>query len=223
MSDEPAPEPPSASPTRSPWIGYAALAIAVAVAIGVGAYLFTTSGAANDTAPQSLDGTPIGSLLDATPEPNTGVLDPARPKIGDPAPDFALIDARDGTTVRKLSDFRGTPVVINFFFADCTPCKLEIPDYQAAQTALGQQIVFLGVDPVDSHSRATSFLADLKSTYPAVIDSGAKVNDHYRVTGWPVSFFVDKDGILRDMHTGQITAKALPDYLAKIGLTYTAP
>jgi hypothetical protein len=75
----------------------------------------------------------------------------------------------------------------------------------------------------DSHSRATRFLASLNAAYPAVIDSGAKVNDHYRVSGWPVSFFVDRDGVLRDMHTGQITAKALPDYLAKIGLSYTAP
>jgi hypothetical protein len=49
------------------------------------------------------------------------------------------------------------------------------------------------------------------------------VNDHYRVSGWPVSFFVDRDGVLRDVHTGQITAKALPGYLAKIRLSSSAP
>jgi len=159
--------------------------------------------------------------------PNTGVLDPNRPKEGEPAPNFALADARDTTKVHKLSDFKGKAVVLNWYASWCGPCATEIPEFQQAQGTLGDQVVFLGIDYQESPADATSILDELKATYPAVLDASGAVAEHYRVGqgggGLPTTFFVDKDGILRSQVTGRVTSDKLVENLAKAGVTYTAP
>lgn len=149
-----------------------------------------------------------------------GVLVPQRPKEGEPAPDFALADARDGT-VRKLSDFRGTPVVLNWYASWCGPCRQEIPDFQQAYASYNGGLVILGVDFQETKEKATSILDSFSATYPALLDRAGDVGDHYRVGGLPATFFIDKDGILRRAHIGRVDEDALVAGLASVGLTYT--
>ena len=151
-----------------------------------------------------------------------GPLVPQRPKIGELAPDFALLDARDGTTVRKLSDFRGKAVVLNWYASWCGPCKAEIPEFQDAAVALDAEVVFLGVDYQESRDRAQSILDIFKAKYPAVLDTEGTVAEHYRVgQGLPTTFFIDKDGILRGQQIGQVRREDLVNNLAKLGVNYT--
>ncbi|MCK9517910.1 MAG: TlpA family protein disulfide reductase [Dehalococcoidia bacterium] len=150
-----------------------------------------------------------------------GPLGPDRPEIGELAPDFALVDARDGTRVRKLSDFRGTPVVVNWYASWCGPCKEEIPEFQGAQDALGDQVVFLGVNAKETADRAQQILELFGATYPAVLDTEGAVGQHYRVSALPHTVFVDAEGVLRAIKVGQVHASDLEDNLAKIGLTYS--
>lgn len=184
-----------------------ATVVAVLVAIGAGTYLLLSGDE------------PANSQ---TPARNIGVFDPQRPRDGQPAPNFGLVDARDPSLVRKLSDFRGKAVVLNWYASWCSPCKQEIPEFQRAQDALGDQVVFLGIDYLETAGEATGILDSLHATYPAVLDSSGAVADHYRVAGLPTTFFVDKDGILRATSTGRVTLEALEANLAKAGVTYKA-
>ncbi|MCC6382375.1 MAG: TlpA family protein disulfide reductase [Dehalococcoidia bacterium] len=150
-----------------------------------------------------------------------GPLDPQRPKIGEPAPDFALLDARDGTTVRHLSDYRGKVVVVNWYASWCGPCRAEIPEFQDAYAALPDDLVVLGVNYQESRERATGILDVFHAKYPAVLDATAAVAAHYRVgAGLPVTFVVDREGVLSAMKTGQVHADELVAYLAAAGLAY---
>ncbi len=209
--------PPPAA--RQRLAGLAALAVAATVALAVVGYVVLSGDSDNS---QAASFTPIDSASGLTPVANTGVLDPQRPEVGKLAPDFALIDARDGTTVRKLSDFRGKPTVVNFYASWCGPCKEEIPDFQRAFDTNREALTILGVDALESRSKALGILDQLKATYPAVVDTTGVVTDHYRVTGLPVTFFVDKDGILRAIKTGQLHRDELEEDLAKVGITYKA-
>lgn len=183
------------------------------VAIGVATFFFLGGDKATSKG-GSLAGGP-------TPVPNTGVLQPQRPNQGDPAPDFALVDARDGTTIRKLSDFRGKAVIVNWYASWCAPCKAEIPEFQQAVDALGSQLVVLGVDYMETSDQASSILDEFGATYPAVLDTNGTVAEHYRVTqGLPTTFFLDKDGVLRAMKTGQVKPDELVTFLAQAGVTY---
>ncbi len=218
MPDEPsAPTEPQPKPTPagSGVLGYIALAGALIIAIGVGAYLFV-SGDDNG------GDIKLNDLGLPTPLANTGPLDPNRPNEGETAPDFALVDARDPSKIIKLSDFRGKAVILNWYASWCGPCKSEIPAFVRAQEKLGDQLVVLGVDFLESGSAATSILGEFGATYPAVLDSSGAVAEHYRTgLGVPVTFFIDKDGVLQGARRGEVFEEDLPDLLAKVGVSYT--
>ncbi|MCA9829659.1 MAG: TlpA disulfide reductase family protein [Dehalococcoidia bacterium] len=201
--------------------GQVALGLAAVVAIAVATFLFLRAGGDDSTTPAASDPfAPTGTAAAA--RPDLGPLVAARPTVGELAPDFALLDARDGS-VRKLSDFRGTPVLINWYASWCGPCRAEIPEFNAVLNSPGGAgMVVLGVDYQESASRAVSILDELSASFPAVLDTDGKVADHYRVGNrLPSTFLVDKDGILRAMKIGQITPDELPDLLATIGVQYT--
>ncbi|HQW51742.1 MAG TPA: TlpA disulfide reductase family protein, partial [Tepidiformaceae bacterium] len=123
--------------------------------------------------------------------------------------------------IRQLSDYRGQAVVINWYASWCGPCKAEIPDFLEAQAALGDQVVFLGVNYLEPRDKALGILDELGAGYPAVLDSRGSVAEHYRVAGMPSTFFVDKDGILRAMKAGRVSAAELAEFLTASGVPYT--
>ena len=209
---EPSEPKPEAS---SGMLGYLALAGALILAIGVGVYLFASGG--NDDGNIKLD-----DLNLATPLPNTGPIDPNRPEEGKTAPDFALADARDTSKIIKLSDYRGKAVILNWYASWCGPCKSEIPAFVRAQEKLEGELVVLGVDYLETDTAATGILEEFGATYPAVLDTAGKVAEHYRTgLGVPVTFFIDKDGILRATRRGEVHEDELADLLAKAGVSYS--
>jgi peroxiredoxin len=214
--ESPSPEQPAGTPNSGSGIlGYVALAATLILVIGVGAYIFVSSG--DDGADIKLD-----DLGLATPIPNTGPIDPNRPKEGEVAPDFALVDARDSTKLIKLSDYRGKAVILNWYASWCGPCKSEIPAFVAAHEKLGDELVVLGVDFLESETAARSILEEFGATYPAVLDSSGAVAEHYRTgLGVPVTFFIDKEGVLRDSRRGEVLEEDLPALLAKVGISYS--
>lgn len=204
------PSPPSRSRTAA---GYAVLGLAVLAALAAGIYLVVSGG--GDDSPADATGT-------TTPGASTiGPLDPTRPEIGKPAPNFALPDARDPSIIRQLADYRGQAVVINWYASWCGPCKAEIPDFLEAQAALGDQVVFLGVNYLEPRDKALGILDELGADYPAVLDSRGSVAEHYRVAGMPSTFFVDKDGVLRAMKAGRVSEEELAEFLTASGAPYT--
>ena len=220
MSDAPeSPAPSPQSPARRNPAGYAVLGLAVVAALAVGVYLFV-SGGDDGNGPEAAATVP-GLAGVPNPYPDTGPLDPNRPVIGQTAPNFALVDARDTSVVRELKDYRGQAVVINWYASWCGPCKAEIPDFLEAQAALGDQVVFLGVNFLESQDKAVGILDELGAGYPAVLDASGSVADHYRVAGMPSTFFVDKDGVLRAMKTGRVTEQELGEFLTRSGVPYS--
>ena len=228
MSDqtEAAPQPQKPSHSRARLIaGYAALGCAVVIAVVAGFLLLRGGGDDSSQSGDNLDAGQVRAALgDPTPAPSTGPLSPARPDEGKPAPDFALIDARDPGVIHKLSDYRGKVVIVNWFASWCGPCQQEIPELNSAQQALGDQLVVLGVDYMEDAGPATSILDQFGAKYPAVLDSVGAVAEQYRVgsggKGIPWSFVVDKDGVLRATIIGEATPDRLSDALAKVGITY---
>jgi thiol-disulfide isomerase/thioredoxin len=147
----------------------------------------------------------------------TGMLDTHRAEIGRPAPDFELVDVRDGRTPHRLSDFRGRTVVLNWYASWCGPCRAELPYFQDAYRSLGGDVVFLAINVEESRADAASILAETGATFPAVLDSEALVAAGYDIRGLPSTFFVDAQGILRAGGSGGISAGVLAGELANLG------
>ena len=147
--------------------GYAVLGIVVAAVAVLVVWLFAF-GADDEEAPVPL-ALDRPELLGAA-GLETGVIDDHAPKVGELAPDFALANARDPERVVRLSDFRGTPVVLNWYASWCGPCRREIPDFQKAYEALDGEVVFLGVNLQEDADRAVGLLEVFVANYPALLD-----------------------------------------------------
>jgi peroxiredoxin len=159
-----------------------------------------------------------------------GLIDQATAEVGQPAPDF-LLQTIDGGTAR-LSDFRGKTVVVNFWASWCTPCRQEMSEFQemyAAREAAGDFVV-LAVDyrPLDSASDVRRFFdgftarEGVMAGFPVLYDtSDGAVAERYGVAPrnakqatLPVSFFIDRNGVLREKVFGPVFGDLLPQKVA---------
>jgi cytochrome c biogenesis protein CcmG, thiol:disulfide interchange protein DsbE len=117
-------------------------------------------------------------------------------QIGRAAPTFTLPHLSDGSEI-SLEQYRGKPIVINFFASWCLPCKDEAPVLeQTWKQHRGDGLVVLGVDAQDFRGDARRFAKRYKLTYPIVYDGRGSTLGKWGVTGFPETFFVDRSGHL---------------------------
>ncbi len=147
-----------------------------------------------------------------------GQFDLSRPavRIGSPAPDFEL-ESLAGEKVR-LSDLRGSVVIVNFWATWCEPCKEEMPLFQARYGLYAPELKILAIDFAEPVKDVQAFTEKYGLTFNILLDSRAMVQEMYQVRGYPTTYIIDKDGIVRVEHLGPISDKQLDQYLAKTGV-----
>lgn len=127
------------------------------------------------------------------------------------APDFTVYDI-DGNS-HKLSDFRGKPVVLNFWASWCGPCQMEMPDFQDKYLELGEDVQFLIVNMTDGYREtvqtASEFVAGKGYTFPVYYDTGSDAANTYGAYSLPTTYFIDADGYAVAQATGAIDAATL--------------
>lgn len=138
------------------------------------------------------------------------------PAIGSPVEDFRL-ETIDGKEV-VLSELSGRPVLINFWATWCPPCRDEMPLLEQTAQRYSDQLVVVGVDYAEDRQTVDRFVQEMKIQFPIVLDEDGAVADRYFVRSFPVSFFVDADGILRAQHVGGLNEILVDTYLGTIGL-----
>ena len=140
-----------------------------------------------------------------------------RAAVGHTAPDFTT-QTLDGSPVR-LSQYRGNPVLLNFWATWCAPCQDEMPLIQrAGDTYKGQGLVVLAVNyQQTSTSSMKAFLRKVNAHFPAVFDPAGKIAAAYGVNvGLPVSVFIDRSGTVSFIQLGQMSDALLQQHLHAI-------
>lgn len=136
------------------------------------------------------------------------------PRIGFTAPDFD-VKTLSGTEA-SLRDHLGSPVFINFFTTWCHFCRVEMPYIEDLHKELGDQVAFMIIDLRESQDVVESYFQSQGWTVPVYLDPTAAVGALYAVRGIPASFFIDGEGVIRDMVIGAMTEKRLQQGIESI-------
>jgi cytochrome c biogenesis protein CcmG/thiol:disulfide interchange protein DsbE len=139
---------------------------------------------------------------------------PAR--IGSIAPDFTVQDSDHKVT---LSQFRGQVVVLNFWATWCPPCVEETPSLVQMQTRLkGKGVVVLAVSIDDDNAAYHRFLTQYHVNMVTVRDEAKKAATLYGTFGWPETYVIDRQGVVRRKFIGPVewTSPEVTDYLGRL-------
>jgi thiol-disulfide isomerase/thioredoxin len=145
---------------------------------------------------------------------------------GKPAPAFTLVTL-DGKKV-SLSDYKGHPVLVNFWATWCAPCKVEMPWFEEFNKQYAAQgFVILGLaDDVDSGKDKIAKTAKQTGvTYPILLTDG-KVQKSYAPTGMdylPMSFYVDRNGVIVEETAGLGSKDEIEAHIKKTIASGAAP
>lgn len=118
------------------------------------------------------------------------------------APDF-LLEQLDGPDLR-LSDFRGQPVVLNFWATWCAPCRKEMPQFVRAYDKYKDDgLVIIGLNLQEGRTIAQDFADDFGMDFPIVIDRDGEMRGRYHNLPLPATYFIDRDGVIKSFFWGQ--------------------
>lgn len=194
-------------------VGPFGLVVVTLVALGAAALVARVGLDLIDDRPDAVD------VQDALDETASAPLVPAgadAAKVGAAAPDVRL-EYLDGG-VQTLSDLRGTPVVLNFWASTCAPCLTEMPAFEEVRAATDGKVTVVGVAVADPPAAARRMVARTGVRYRNAEDPQAALFRVFGGTALPRTVIVDGAGIVRDVHSGALTAPELTDRLTQLQL-----
>ena len=140
------------------------------------------------------------------------------PLIGKPARSFDL-QLLNGTQTVSLEDFRGKPLVLNFWASWCVECRSEASELEAfhqEHSAKGDAVV-VGVAIQDTVDQAQAFAQRFGKTYLLGLDNEAgQIALDYGIYGVPETFIIDANGVIRTKQVGGVTRAWLDQQLEKL-------
>jgi peroxiredoxin len=133
------------------------------------------------------------------------------------APPFVLTDVQGNSF--DSSTMAGKPAVINFFATWCPPCRGEIPGFvEVYEKYKGQGFVMAGISvDTDTRDKLPAFVAEQKISYPVLLGGdGSTAKAYGGVSAIPTTFFVGRDGAIRNVHVGFMDKAAFEQEVGKL-------
>ncbi len=130
-------------------------------------------------------------------------------------PDFRLLDLEGEP--HRLSEISG-PIVLNFWASWCEPCIEEMPDFEIVSQELRGRVTFVGINDGESLETAREFAYDVTNvSYLVLLDPTKSMTDGpYLLVGRPTTYFIDADGIIRDLRVGIVDINKLRELVGDL-------
>jgi thiol-disulfide isomerase/thioredoxin len=117
----------------------------------------------------------------------------------------------------SIRDYRGKPVVVNFFSSTCVPCQTEMPALEQVHRTAGAEIAFLGLDVQDTVASGKAFVESVGATYDMGRDPDAAILQSLGGTALPTTVLLDASGKIVYQHLGKLDVDALGKQLRQHG------
>jgi len=128
--------------------------------------------------------------------------------IGRRAPEF-LADSINGKPV-SLSNYPESPIILNFWASWCPPCRDETPHFEKIWRLYKEKdVVVIGINVQDDLNSANEYISEFDVTFINGMDKNGRIMVDYGVTGLPVTFFLDREGMIIGRWVGSIGASSL--------------
>lgn len=125
-------------------------------------------------------------------------------KLNTSAPSFKLENSQK--EVRRLSDYKGQIVLVNFWASWCAPCQMELPELaRLASDYKGKKFRVLAINVDSDRAAARALLSTLKlshSSMEILWDTQSRVVSAYNIPAMPSSYLIDPQGRIRYIHAG---------------------
>lgn len=148
----------------------------------------------------------VGFLFTA-PTPEGAAVVEGEASEGASAPSVEMVGF-GGETV-ALADYAGTPVVLNFWASWCPFCVAEMPHFEDVSKAHADEVVFVGVNLQDDAGAADGLAIETGVTYQLARDPQGVVYNAFGGIGMPTTVFIDADGVVAEVVTGQLSQEGL--------------
>ena len=127
------------------------------------------------------------------------------------APNFTVLNQKESEV--HFDDFKGQPVIINFWASWCGPCQSEMPDFQEVYEKYGDEITFMMINMTDgSRETMESALACIEEagyTFPVYFDTTYSAASVYGVSTLPATYFIDGEGNIIANGVGMLSADSI--------------
>jgi len=184
----------------------ASVGVALLVSVGGGYALSRTGEPSRTPADDEV-------TMDRPGEYQLPAIEPNEAVAGDRLPVVELEDA-DGNPI-STAELIGQPLVVNFWYSTCGPCKEELPAFAAVHAELGDRIRFVGVNPLDVPEVNRSFARERGVRYELLRDTGDALASEVGIAVYPVTLFVDEAGVIV-RQTGVLDADELRAHAAEL-------
>jgi thiol-disulfide isomerase/thioredoxin len=124
----------------------------------------------------------------------------------------------DGSAA-STTDYRGKPLLVNFFSSTCVPCQTEMPALEQVHRKAGAAIVFLGLDVQDTVASGKAFVETTGVTYDMGRDPDASILQGLGGTALPTTVLLDAHGKIVYQHLGKLDVDELDKQLRQHGFT----
>lgn len=127
--------------------------------------------------------------------------------VGSRAPNFQARTVDGSNRVRSLADYRGKVVVLNVWATWCKPCIYEMPSFERLHRLVADTnlvVVAVSIDDVVGADSVFRFARGLGVTFDILLDSTHAINRAYQVTGYPETFVIARDGVIRKKWIGPL-------------------
>jgi len=142
--------------------------------------------------------------------------DEEKPKIGGRPPAFGQVADIEGN-LHSLDDYKGRPVIINFWGTFCPPCVEEMPAIDRQyQKYRDQGLAVLAINLSEDDITVRDFLKRFDLHYTILRDKNRMIEKKYALRSYPTTFFVSRDGRIRDIKVGGMTDGEIEQRILKL-------